>query len=268
MLFQAKNGRVQIDGTDMDYVSFGKGSRVFIMLPGLGDGLKTVKGMAFLLALTYKIYARDYTVFIFSRKNDLSDNYSTRDMAADQAKAMKHLGIANADVMGISQGGMIAQYLAIDHPELVGKLILAVTLSKQNELLQNAVRDWISMAEQGDYKSLMTDTAEKSYSEKYLKKYRSLYPLLGHIGKPKDFKRFLIQADSCLHHNAYPELDKIKCPALIIGGACDKIVGAAASQELADNIEKSELYIYDGFGHAAYEEAADFHQRVLRFLTD
>lgn len=268
MLFHAKNERVRIDGTDMDYVSFGKGNRVFIMLPGLGDGLKTVKGMALLLALTYKIYARDYTVFIFSRKNDLPDNYSTRDMAADQAKAMKHLGIANADVMGISQGGMIAQYLAIDHPNLVGKLVLAVTLSKQNELLQNAVSRWITMAVQEDYKSLMTDTAEKSYSDKYLKKYRFFYPLLGHIGKPQNFKRFLIQADSCLHHNAYPELDKIKCPALIIGGACDKIVGAAASQELADKIEKSELYIYDGLGHAAYEEAADFHQRVLRFLTD
>lgn len=54
---------------------------------------------------------------------DIPENYSTRDMAEDQAKAMKALGIANANVMGVSQGGMIAQYLAIDHPELVRKLI-------------------------------------------------------------------------------------------------------------------------------------------------
>ena len=223
MFFNAKNGSVRINDTDMDYVSFGKGNNVLIMLPGLADGLTTVKGMALALAMTYKVYARDYSVFVFSRKNDIPENYSTRDMAEDQAKAMKALGIASANVMGVSQGGMIAQYLAIDHPELVRKLILAVTLARQNEVVQSVVGNWISMAEQGDYKSLMIDTAEKSYSDKYLKRYRCLYPLLGYIGKPKDFKRFLIQAKSCIHHNAYAELDKISCPTLILGGRVTKL---------------------------------------------
>ncbi len=268
MLFHAKNGCVRIDDTNMDYVSFGKGSNVLVMLPGLADGLTTVKGMAFSLAMTYRIFAKDYSVFVFSRKNDIPENYSTRDMAEDQAKAMKNLGIASANVMGVSQGGMIAQYLAIDHPELVKKLVLAVTLSKQNEIVQRVTANWISMAERGDYKSLMIDTAEKSYSEKYLKRCRCLYPLLAHIGKPKDFRRFLIQANSCIHHNAYPELDKILCATLVLGGACDKIVGKDASLELADKIETSELFIYNDFGHAAYEEAKDFNTRILRFLEN
>ena len=250
----------------MDYVSFGKGNNALIMLPGLADGLATVKGMALILALTYRAYARDYSVFVFSRKNDIPENYSTRDMAEDQAKAMKALGIANATVIGVSQGGMIAQYLAIDHPELVKKLVLAVTLAKQNEVIQSVAGNWISMAERGDYKSLMIDTAEKTYSDKFLKRYRCLYPLLGYIGKPKDFKRFLIQAKSCIHHNAYSELDKISCSTLILGGACDKIVGKTASVELADKIVNSELFIYSGLGHAAYEEAKDFNKRVLCFL--
>ena len=64
------------------------------------------------------------------------------------------------------------------------------------------------MEEHNDYKNLMIDTAEGSYSERYLKKYRLLYPLLGRMGKPKDFSRFIIQAKSCIYHNAYPELDK------------------------------------------------------------
>lgn len=187
-------------------------------------------------------------------------------MAEDQAKAMKALGIVNANVMGVSQGGMITQYLAIDHPELVKKLVLAVTLAKQNEVIQSVAGNWISMAEQGDYKSLMIGIAEKNYSDKFLKRYRCLYPLLGYIGKPKDFKRFLIQAKSCIHHNAYSELDKILCATLILGGACDKIVGTTASVELADKIEKSELFIYSDLGHAAYEEAKDFNKRVLSFL--
>ncbi|MGN0250788.1 MAG: alpha/beta fold hydrolase [Oliverpabstia sp.] len=69
------------------------------------------------------MYANDYKVFIFSRKNDLEEGYSTRDMARDQAEAMKMLGIKSANILGISQGGMIAQYLAIDYPDLV---VLAV----------------------------------------------------------------------------------------------------------------------------------------------
>lgn len=122
------------------------------------------------------------------------------------------------------------------------------------------------MAEREAYRDLMIDTAEKSYTEKYLKKYRLFYPLLGVVGKPKDFTRFLIQAKSCLHHNAYAELDKILCPTLVIGGDCDKIVGAGASRELADGIGKSELFIYSGFGHGVYEEAEDFNGRVKEFL--
>jgi len=44
------------------------------------------------------------------------------------------------------------------------------------------------------------------------------------VGKPKSFDRFLFQATSCVHHNAYSELDKIVCPTLVIGGEYDKNV--------------------------------------------
>ena len=265
MFWNAQNGSVSIGDTDMDYDSFGKGRDALIMLPGLGDGLTTVKGMAIPMAITYRMFACNYKVYIFSRKNYLPEGYSTRDMARDQAEAMKKLGISKAKVVGISQGGMIAQYLAIDFPELVEKLILAVTLSKQNEMVREAVTKWIGMAMQGSYKDLMIDTAEKSYSERYLRKYRRLYPLLGKIGKPKDFSRFMIQATSCIGHDAYAELENIICPVLVIGGDNDRIVGVNASYEIADKIKDCELFIYKGLGHAAYEEARDFNKRVQNF---
>lgn len=105
MFWNAKNGRVQLDDTDMDYISFGKGDRILIMLPGLGDGLTTVKGLAIPMAVAYRMYAKDYKVYIFSRKNDLEEGCSTREMARDQAKAMKAMGIDTANIVGISQGG-------------------------------------------------------------------------------------------------------------------------------------------------------------------
>lgn len=93
-----------------------------------------------------------------------------------------------------------------------------------------------------------------------------MYPFIGKIGKPKSFKRFLIQAASCISHNAYTELDKIACPTLVIGGDCDKIVGTTAAPAIDEKIGQSELFIYHGLGHAAYEEAKDFNERIFDFL--
>ena len=127
MIWNAKNGTVPIGSTEMSYVSFGSGSRAVIFLPGLSDGLTTVKGKALLLAAPYKQFFKDFTVYMFSRKNELPDDYSIREMADDQAEAMRKLGIKKAAVVGVSEGGMIAQYLAIDHADLVERLVIAVS---------------------------------------------------------------------------------------------------------------------------------------------
>lgn len=267
MLWNAKNGTVPIGNTQMSYVSFGSGNKVLILLPGLSDGLATVKGKALLLAAPYKMFFKDYTVYMFSRKDELPEKYSIREMAADQAEAMRKLGIRKAAVLGVSEGGMIAQYLAIDHAALVEKLVIAVSTPSANETVRSAVEGWIESAMKKDHKQLMTDTAEKSYSEEYLKKYRIIYPLTGLIGKPKSYRSFLVNADAILHFDCVNELNRINCPTLIIGGEKDRIVGPAASRLMHAKISGSELYMYEKYGHAAYEEAADFNRRVFDFIS-
>ena len=266
MLWNAKNGCVPVGGTDMHYVSFGRGKTPLVLLPGLSDGLATVKGKALLLAWPYRLFFRHCTAYMFSRRDALPDGYSIRDMAADQAAAMHSLGLTDACVVGVSQGGMIAQYLSIDHPECVRKLVLAVSAPRCGDMARDFVEGQIGFAERGDHKGLMIDAAEKSYSERYLKKYRRLYPVIGRIGKPKDYHRFLVNAHAILAFDAAVELSKIACPTLIVGGDADRIVGVEGSRELHGRIAGSELYIYPGLGHAAYEEAPDFNERILRFV--
>ncbi len=266
MFWNAKNGSIKIDNTDMDYVSFGHGSKNFIIMPGLSDGLLTVKGKALLLAGAYTKFFNDYTVYIFSRKNDMPEGYSIRDMAADQAKALKALGIEKTSVMGVSQGGMIAQFLAIDYPQLVEKLIITVSAPRVNEMIHDNVGSWIEKAKRDDYKNIMIDVAEKAYSEKFLKRYRKAYPILGYVGKPRSYDRFFVNANAILGFDASEELDKIICPTYIIAGGKDKTVGIDASYEIKERVKDSELYVYEEFGHAAYEEAKDFYSRVLAFL--
>lgn len=268
MLLPAENNCVRIGDTEMHYAVFGKGSEALIVLPGLGDGLRTVKGMALTLALSYRQLGKKYRIYVFSRKNDLPGGYRTRDMAADQAVAMEALGIARAHILGVSQGGMIAQHLAIDHPEKVGKLILAVTTAKATHSTQHVLSRWIAHMRQGNYGEIMVDTAERSYSEAYLKKYRFMYPLLRRLGKPQDPQRFMIQAQSCIKHDTSGELFKICAPTLVIGGDRDKIVGPEAAEELHSAISGSVLHIYEGLGHAAYEETKDFQNVILSFLGE
>ena len=266
MFWNAKNGSVTLDNTEMSYVSFGYGKKVFVVLPGLSDGLTTVRGKALLLATSYREFFKEYTVYMFSRKNKMPEGYSIQDMAEDQAKALKELGIDKVSIMGVSQGGMIAQAFAIDYPEMVEKLIVVVSAPRANELIQENVRAWIELALQGNHKNLMIDTAEKGYTEEYLKKYRKMYPLLGMVGKPKSYDRFLVNARAILGFDVQDELDRIVCPTYIIAGGADKTVGVEASYKMKERIAKSELYVYEDLGHAAYEEAKDFYHRVYEWL--
>ena len=213
----------------MDYVTFGKGKKPLLIVPGLGDGLQTVKGMAQMLALTYREFAKVYKVYVFSRINELPENYTTRNMAADVAEAMEALNLDAAYVIGISQGGMIAQWLAANFPEKVEKLVLAVTTAKLNNLGRERISCWLNLSQSGTYKDLMIDIARHSYTTKSFGKFKYLYRIMGIFGHIKDKQRIDIQSVSCLKHD-------------------------------------SQLTILPECGHALYEQNEDFQKRVLVFL--
>ena len=263
MRFKPQIQTISMGDTEMDYAVFGKGEKPLILIPGLN--LKSVKEVAVPTAYMYRIIGEEYKVYILDRKVDIPKGYTVRDIAADVAYAMKELGISNADVLGISQGGMIGQYLAMDYPELVHKLVLGVSLSRENPTAREVISNWISMAEQGDYEGISTDMLEKMYTEAYKEKYGKLIPLLSKAGKPKDMERFITLAKACFTCDTYEQLDKIKCPVFVIGGKLDQIVTGEASVEIAEKLG-CKLYMYEDMGHAVHEEAKDFNERVLEFL--
>lgn len=266
MVFTAKNETLTIGGTTMDYIRFGTGKRILVMLPGLGDGLRSVKGTALPMAVLYREFAKEFTVYAFSRKNQLPVGYTTRDMARDQAEAMERLGIGNADIFGVSMGGMIAQHLAIDYPEKVGKLILTVTSARPNPILTESIDEWVTCAECGDHTAFMDSNVRRIYSEEYYRKNKWLVPIMGKLTKPKSYDRFFIQAAACLAHNAFDRLHLIKAPTLVVGGEKDQALGGDPSREIAARIPEAELRMYAQWGHGLYEEAKDFNQVVLDFL--
>lgn len=263
MFYHAKEHTLKMGNTQMDYISFGKGTKPLILIPGLS--FNRVKGSAVPLAYMYRIFANDYKVYVFDKKEMIPEGYTVKNIAQDTAYAMKTLGLSHAYVFGVSQGGMIAQYLAADYPELVDKLVLGVTLSRPNETVKKVVNHWIELAENNDCKDIVVDMLENMYSDAYVKRYKWLFPLFTKLSKPKDMKRFIILAKACLTCNIYEECYKIQCPVFVIGGRQDKVVTGEASEEIAEKL-KCGIYMYDDLGHSAYEEAKDFNSRVYNFL--
>ena len=261
------NGCVPVGNTDMYYVAFGTGEKKLVVLPGLSDGLWTVKGKAWFLAPSYKHFYNEYTVYMFSRKNELPEGYSIKDMADDQAEAMRQLGIDHAYVMGVSQGGMIAQYLAINYPELVERLILVVTAPYANATIQDVVSRWIDMTEHSTHTELMVDTAERVYTKAYMESNKKYLNALARFTKPSNYDRFNKNAKAILEFDVRDELSKIQCPTYIIAGDDDNTVGNEAPYELQRGIPNNEVFIYKGYGHGLFEENKDFYDRVLEYCN-
>ena len=115
-MFNVKNGCVRVPSGEMDYIRFGSGARTLVLLPGVGDGLKTVKGMALPFALMYRKLTRDFTVYGFSRCRDLPAHKTTREMAQDLALAMDAMGLADAavgDVIQLGSGSRVYHSLLV-----------------------------------------------------------------------------------------------------------------------------------------------------------
>ena len=187
-------------------------------------------------------------------------------MAADVAEAMETLNLDATYVMGISQGGMIAQWLAVDFPERVQRLILAVTTAKPSQLARERTEHWQKLSQSGNFKHLMLDIAQHSYTQKSYQKWRLLYNVMGIPGRIKDKQRIDIQSVSCLKHDSLDFLEKINCPTLIIGAEKDDVLGVDSSLGLHQHIKDSQLTILPECGHALYEQNKDIQKRVLVFL--
>ena len=266
-MFHAKSGVVTLPDGAVEYIRFGSGPRKLVMLPGLGTGLRSIRGTELPMALMYRAFAKEHTVWVFNRKSPLAVGSTTRDMARDTALAMGKLGMERADVFGVSMGGMIAQWLAVDHPERVERLVLTVTSSRPNPILREAIGEWMSCAKRGDHAGFMESSLRRIYSEGYYRRNKWLAPLVGALTKPKSYGPFFIQAQACLDHDCYDALPAIRAETLVLGGEQDNCLGGEASREIAARIGGAQLRMYPEWGHGLYEEEKTFNRTVLEFLS-
>ena len=85
-----------------------------------------------------------------------------------------------------------------------------------------------------------------------------------------DLARFAILAEGMKGYDVTERLSKIACPVLAIGAQDDQVLGVDAAEQIAaafDGHADFEVYLYDGYGHAAYDLAPDYKARLLQILA-
>ena len=264
MFYGLIEGVIDIPSGKLNYVAFGNGKKDLIIIQGLN--VRDVKGAGVSLALMYNIFAKDYRVYFFDRRAVVKEGLTNWELAEDIYHAMEALHIRSADVFGVSQGGMIAMALALDHPQCVNKLVLGATSSRTNETIKRVVSKWIDCARKKDYITINQETFALMYTEDYLREYKLLMPIMVRFIKPRDYERFAILASAVLDFDCFDRLNEIKCPVLVLDGEKDRITTASASAEIAEKLG-CEIHMYRDYGHAVYEEAGDFNRRIYEFLS-
>ena len=259
---------VAADGFAMDYFRFGQGDDVLVVLPGLS--VQSVMGLASAVEDAYRILADDFTVYVFDRRKDLPATYSMQEMARDTEAALEALGLERACIFGASQGGMLAMRIAIERPELVGKLILGSTAARVTEGQFQHIEQWIAFAREGRAEDLYLAFGELVYPQDVFEQSHGVLAEAAKTVTEEDLSRFAILAESIRGFDVTKDLGMIDCPVLVIGDRDDRLLGADASEQIAELLDGKpgfELYLYDGYGHAAYDTAPDYKERMLQFLT-
>ena len=256
------------NGFEMEYAQFGNGAKPLVVIPGLA--IKSVMKSAASLQVQYKMFAEGYTLYFFDRRKNVEPGYSLEEMARDQVLAMQALGLNDVALYGVSQGGMVAQHIAANHPELVNKLVLGCSTSKPEPQQLDVIGNWARLARAHDREALVDAFIRDCFSVKFVERYRRALLMMYRDVTPEDMDRFAIFARECDNVDTGDMLASIKCPVLVLAASDDRVVLPVASEKIINKLKAAgvpcEYEIFEGYGHAAFDELKEYKDRILQFL--
>jgi pimeloyl-ACP methyl ester carboxylesterase len=245
-----ETGYAPVNGLEMYYEIHGTGQPL-VLLHGAFSAIGTsFENVLPELAETRQVIA--FEMQAHGRTADIDRPLSMEQMADDTAAALRHLGIERADVFGYSMGGGIALQVAIRHPEVVRKLVLASVAYKGS----------------GVHPGLMEGLAEMKpemmFGSPWHEEYTRIAP------RPEDFATLFAkktQMDREVRDLPAEAIEEIKAPTLLIIGDSDivrpehavemfRLLGGGVVGDLA-GLPNSQLAILPGTTHVTVVQRAD-----------
>jgi 3-oxoadipate enol-lactonase len=253
---------LEANGTTIAYARTGTGPPILLM-----HGAEADRSMFAPLAAQLE---QHLTVIAYDQR-DSGDTrnpavpYTLDDMGDDAAALIKGLGLAKAHVYGTSLGSLIAQSLAVRHPGLVDRLVLAAAIRIGRTLTEIAPGTAARMQE------LRADRAKNAEEIA-----RIFYPEAHLAAHPEAIEPFRIQRRTpeqqqrraaLLGPTPLLDLSQITAPTLVIAGREDRVVPCAHSLSIAEEIPGAQTAILEGVGHVnAIQAPAQVAETVFRFV--
>jgi pimeloyl-ACP methyl ester carboxylesterase len=234
-------------------------------------------------------FARHHRTIVFDnrgvgRSAKPAGPYTIHQMADDAARLLDVLDVARPHVVGVSMGGMIAQELALRHPDRVRSLVLACTYPEPDEDVERQRQfsvtqfggtitatgetriDLAALNPMMFFQHLLPRVFNQAFIDAELPKLIQLFG--GALQYGFSMEAILGQVEAVMGHRTTDRLHQIGVPTLVITGDADLLVSPANSDLLARHIPGARLVKVPGGSHGFNFETPDvFNREVLDFLA-
>jgi pimeloyl-ACP methyl ester carboxylesterase len=255
-----------VNGYELHYERRGDGEPLLLIQGLSGNHLHW--GEPFLRALEpgFALVAYDHRGI--GRSGRLRGEFSLADLAGDAAALLDALGIESAHVLGISMGGMVAQELALRHPDRLRSLTLGCTYAGGPGSVLTAPEIWQRLAEPmlaRDRERAIRAGFELNVSKAYAadeegwRAYRERATQL-----PAPVPVLVAQAQAVAGHDVSARLAEIAVPTLVLHGDEDQMLVVANGRMIAEAIPGARLEVLQGVGHLFWIEQPERTAELVR----
>jgi pimeloyl-ACP methyl ester carboxylesterase len=264
------------DGTIEAFELAGGRATPLVVLGGVETGMRSLAGTEQLLERRWASRAAARPVTILGRPipddpTDADRLMHPRVMADAVATALRALNLGPVAIEAESGGGRIAMWLAVDHPEVVDRLVLAAVASETppGSPMAERMRRWIELGESGDWGTFFGNMAQlmKAGGEEESSSFGAAARLQA---RPSTPERFIGELRATLDPSSFvtDRLGEIAVPTLVLAGELDQVVPLAAVRLVAERIPGARLVTDPDCGHTVRSSFRDYDELVEPFLAE